>query len=206
MRLQVEYVSPNDLTPAPYNPRTISERAMKALARLLDEHGFVDPVIARREDNLIIGGHQRIRANEMRRRPDDLVPCVFLENVSDAQAKAMNVALNNTDAQGRFDEEMLAALLVDVQAAGMDVSAATGFSGRELEDLERALGGFEPAEGPDPAGAADESPPDTGTDNDDEVLVVFEMTCEQYARVRPELDGLIDRHDLTCHVQINGEA
>jgi len=68
--IKVEYVEPGKLNPAPYNPRQIDEDALKRLAKLLDAHGCVDPLIARREDGLLIGGHQRLKANELRKTPD----------------------------------------------------------------------------------------------------------------------------------------
>lgn len=58
----IEHVSPDTLTPAGYNPRTMSPEARKRLARSIREFGFVDPVIARRSDGLVIGGHQRLVA------------------------------------------------------------------------------------------------------------------------------------------------
>ena len=56
-----------------------------------------------------------------------MIPCVFLSGLSDAQAKALNIALNNPEAQGEFDDQMLAELLKDVEDAAMDVRAVTGF-------------------------------------------------------------------------------
>ncbi|KPK83934.1 MAG: hypothetical protein AMJ81_06995 [Phycisphaerae bacterium SM23_33] len=135
MKVEVEYVRPDSLRPAPYNPRRISRQALKRLARLLDEHGFVDPVIARREDRLVIGGHQRLRANALRQTPDELVPAVFLEGISDARAKALNIALNNPHAQGEFDPPRLGELLAELQAEVIDLPDLTGFDERQIDDL-----------------------------------------------------------------------
>lgn len=135
MELRIEYVKPDSLRPAGYNPRTISAEALKRLARLLDEHGFVDPVIARKEDRLIIAGHQRIRANAMRQRPDERVPVVFLNALSDARAKAMNVALNNPSAQGQFIMPALAELLSGLADDPIDLPELTGFAEDHIEEL-----------------------------------------------------------------------
>ena len=106
--IEVQYVNPDTLNPAPYNPRTMSDDALSRLAKLLDSHGIVDPIIARRSDNLVIGGHQRLKANAMREKPDVEVPVVFLDGISDEQAKALNIALNNPKAQGEYDWPVLA--------------------------------------------------------------------------------------------------
>jgi len=137
--IRIEYVDPADLIPAAYNPRTISEPALQRLAKLLDAHGFVDPIIARAEDKLVIGGHQRLKANALRTRPDTTVPVVFLEGVSDDRAKALNVALNNTEAQGQYDMPMLADVLQGIDTGEFDVPTFTGFSADDIAGLMHGL-------------------------------------------------------------------
>ena len=177
MALEVEYVKPESLRPAALNPRRIDDRALSALSRLLDEHGFVVPVVARREDRLLIGGHQRIKANSLRQRPAKLIPCIFLEGVSDERAKAMNVSLNTPAAQGHFDVGLLGELL-----AGMDEPAATGLPESEIADLTAAMA------------------KEDGEDNC--VTVILEMPPETYQLVRSRLDRLIATHGLICHVRM----
>lgn len=196
MTLTVELVRPQSLQPAPYNPRRISDEALRRLARLLDEHGFVDPVLARRCDRLVIGGHQRLRANALRERPDERVPCIFLDDLTDAQAKALTIALNNPAAQGEFDADRLELLVADLAAAELDVSAVTGLDADELADLQRQL---------------DEPPPDLQSlqppaDEDDaaRVVVILEMEESVYHEVKGVLDDLIATRDVTCRVRFDG--
>ena len=134
-RFAIEYVDPAALSPAPYNPRTIGQDALKRLAGLLDAHGFVDPVIARREDRLIIGGHQRLRANKLRRRPDEKVPVIFLDGITDDRAKALNIALNNPRTQGEFDRPALAELLSEVDIPDEEMPQLTGFSQEDISEM-----------------------------------------------------------------------
>jgi ParB-like chromosome segregation protein Spo0J len=47
MEIAVEYVPTDSLVPAEYNPREVTQTALERLARLIDEHGWVDPIIAR---------------------------------------------------------------------------------------------------------------------------------------------------------------
>ena len=137
--LAIEYVDPAELKPAPYNPRRISEEGIRRLAKLLEVHGFVDPVIARREDKLIIGGHQRIKANALCEHPDPVVPVVFLDGISDERAKALNIALNNQEAQGVFDAPKLADLLQEIDTGEFDVPEFTAFSAQDIAGLMHGL-------------------------------------------------------------------
>jgi len=207
MELKIQYVSPESLVPAEYNPRKIEAPALKALARLMDAHGFVDPVIARRSDSLILGGHQRLKANALRRTPDELVPVVFLDRISDDRAKALNVALNNPQAQGHYDLEALAALLAELDLAGLKVEELTGFEPEHVADL---IGGID-CEALSPAcelEVTNSSGEGTGADGQamrPDVVVVFELDQRQYAAAREHFDHLIDAHDLPCHVRFEDQ-
>ena len=210
MNLSIEYVRPDALKAAPYNPRTIGKTALQALAGLLDSHGFVDPVIARRRDGLILGGHQRLRANTLRTKPARLVPVVFLEGIDDQRARALNVALNNPSAQGRFDTEKLSPLLVDLETTGLEVPRLTGFDADEVADLTAALKADALAPVCDLGAARAPGGPCAGGDEDkigkrdagDEVVLIFEMTAAQYAEAKKHFEHLVTTHNLTCRVRI----
>jgi len=193
MRVSFEYVRPDQLKPAEYNPRKIDEKALAALAGILDQHGFVSPVIARRADGLIIGGHQRIKANALREQPDERVPCIWLDGIDDDQAKALNVALNNPEAQGHFETELLADMLASIQADSLDLAAATGFSPDQLADLAAATGELEPLNVELPQ-VIDVGP--------DKVTVILEIPQDVYVSLRRKLDDLVATHALTCHVRM----
>ena len=51
-----------DLKADPGNPRRISDEDLEALTRSIREFGLIDPIIARKDDKVIIGGHQRLLA------------------------------------------------------------------------------------------------------------------------------------------------
>src|SRR3990172_4987609 len=89
--ITIEQVPIDQLRPDPANPRRISDADLEALTRSLKEWGFVQPVLARREDNTVIGGHQRLLA--ARRLGYQSVPVVFLD-ISLEQARLLNLALN----------------------------------------------------------------------------------------------------------------
>jgi len=132
--LQVTEVPIDDLRPDPANPRRISDAELEALTRSLKEYGFVQPVLARREDNTVIGGHQRLLA--ARRLGYEEVPAVLLP-ISLEQARLLNLALNRIS--GSWDEELLARLLADLNTAtDLDLSLS-GFDENELAKLLKSL-------------------------------------------------------------------
>ena len=60
--LEITHLSIGELRPDPANPRRISDEELESLTRSIQEFGLIDPIIARREDKVVIGGHQRLLA------------------------------------------------------------------------------------------------------------------------------------------------
>ncbi len=59
MTLRIRHVDPNDLTPHPDNPRIIDDDAKRRLTRIIDQFGFVEPLVVNRRTGRLVGGHQR---------------------------------------------------------------------------------------------------------------------------------------------------
>lgn len=96
-----------DLVPADYNPRTISPDAMKGLQSSLARFGIVQEVVVNRRSGRIVGGHQRVAALKVVGVSE--APCVWVD-LSDAEEKALNVALNNPHISGDFTSGLNAIL------------------------------------------------------------------------------------------------
>ena len=60
--LEITNLPIRDLRPDPANPRRISDEELESRTRSIREFGLIDPIIARREDKVVIGGHQRLLA------------------------------------------------------------------------------------------------------------------------------------------------
>src|SRR5450759_1366154 len=132
--LTVEDIPIEALHPDPANPRRISEDELDALERSLRQFGFVQPVLARRADATLIGGHQRLVA--ARRLGLTSVPVTWLD-VTVEQARLLGLALNKIS--GSWDEQLLARLLADLQAAPDVDLTLSGFGEDEIGDLLRTL-------------------------------------------------------------------
>jgi len=131
-RLEVQYVPVDELRPDPRNPRRISDAELEKLTRSIRLHGLTAPILARRADRMIIGGHQRAVA--ARRVGLATVPVIYLDCSVD-QARALNLALNRIS--GTFDDDLLAQLLRDL-AQTVDVTVS-GFGEDEVRKLLRRL-------------------------------------------------------------------
>jgi DNA modification methylase len=132
--IQVVDVPINQLRPDPANPRRISNAELEALTRSIREWGFVQSILVRREDNTVIGGHQRLLA--ARRLGYKTVPVTFLD-LTVEQARLLNLALNKIS--GEWDEELLARMLADLKPIEEIDLSLTGFSEEELAKLLKKL-------------------------------------------------------------------
>jgi len=94
------------LKPAEYNPRQIDKDAFSQLKRSLESFDCVEPVVINTNPdrfNVIIGGHQRIKAAKDLKWEE--FPCIEVDLPIEKE-KELNVRLNKNT--GDFDFDMLA--------------------------------------------------------------------------------------------------
>jgi DNA modification methylase len=132
--MSIEQVDIDDLLPDPANPRKINDAELEALTRSLREFGFVQPVLARRDTRMVIGGHQRLVA--ARKLGIKQVPVVWLD-LTHERSRLLNIALNKIS--GTWDEELLARMLADLSTVDDLDLTLTGFGEDELEKLLKSL-------------------------------------------------------------------
>jgi len=128
--LKIEHVPIDQLRPWPGNPRMMPPAEPEKLKRSVEEFGFVEPVVVRKQDHTVIGGHQRVEA--ARALGHTSVPVVHID-VTEAQAKALNLALNKI--HGAFDLPRLATLLEELSDLPDLDETLSGFDEREIDDL-----------------------------------------------------------------------
>lgn len=126
-----EKVPIDKLVPYARNARTHSKEQILQIRASLREFGFVTPVIVD-EKYSVIAGHGRIAAAKEEGITE--IPCVFAENLTEAQKKAYILADNRLAMNAGWDEEMLAVEIADLQGADFDVSLL-GFDDKELNSL-----------------------------------------------------------------------
>lgn len=106
----------DELEDAPYNPRTVTAKALSGLTRSLDEFGLIAlPVV-----NLaggkkrLVGGHQRVKV--LKERGDKHVQAIVVDFDLD-QEKRANLLLNSEAIQGQFVPELTKAVLDAIKTA-----------------------------------------------------------------------------------------
>ena len=126
----IQQVSPYQLRPFPGNPRQMSKEELEKLKRSIQQFGFVEPLVVRKQDNTIIGGHQRWEAAKALGLA--AVPVVYVD-LTGAQAKALNLALNKI--HGEWDLPKLGELLEELRDLPDLDETLSGFDDREIETL-----------------------------------------------------------------------
>ncbi|PYS91474.1 MAG: hypothetical protein DMF62_02365 [Acidobacteria bacterium] len=101
--IEIVQMDIKDLKPAPYNPREISDKALKGLQESIKQFGIVQPIVWNKRTGYVVGGHQRVAA--MAEMGYTTVPVAILD-LDDQQEKALNLALNNPKTSGVFTEEV----------------------------------------------------------------------------------------------------
>src|SRR5205085_9852704 len=132
--------------PAPYNPAEALRPDWPAYRKLrasITEFGLVEPLVWNERTGHVVGGHARLRI--LRELGVAEVP-VSVVRLDDAREKALNVVLNNQEAQGRYDPAKLADLLAGL--TGLPELELSGFDEGTVAAL-RLEPAEQPAAGPD---------------------------------------------------------
>lgn len=178
----------SQLLPAPYNPRLALQPGTPAwnrLERSLQEFSLVQPIVWNRRTGHVVAGHQRLEI--LKHQGQAAVDCVVVDLPLERE-KALNVTLNNSHVGSDWDPERLVELLQELA---------------ELPDFDATLTGFDESHLQDLLLAPVDSVPENEIDpSNNYVQVNFEIPAAQWDAVRPDLDTLLARHQLTPHIRL----
>lgn len=121
-----------EINVATYNPRDISEEELAGLRESIKKWGFVEPLVFNTKTKTLVGGHQRLKAAELEGYTE--VP-VSLVELSLAEEKALNVALNSHTISGKFNNDILRPLLAEIKLELPETFTALNFDAFDLPDL-----------------------------------------------------------------------
>jgi len=133
--LRIEYIPISSLNADPTNPRNIADEELTKLERSITENGFVAPVIVRKQGNVIIAGHQRVKAAA--RLGFKNVPVVVID-IDIASSKLLNIAMNKIS--GEFDVDMLEQIFAEIDANAPELdSTLSGFDQIDIDGFLNSL-------------------------------------------------------------------
>lgn len=105
--VNVERMKLDDLHPASYNPRSISEDAFSGLGKSLERFGILANIVWNRRTGNIVGGHQRFK--QLREKGIQETDVIVVD-LDDTDEVALNIALNSGSIKGDFTQGAIAAL------------------------------------------------------------------------------------------------
>ena len=121
-------IKTESLIPYAMNSRTHSPEQVVQIAASIKEFGFTNPVLTD-GDNGIIAGHGRVMAAQ--KLGLELVPCIELPYLTEAQRKAYIIADNKLALNAGWDYSALRVEIEELQGMGFDINLL-GFDPSEL--------------------------------------------------------------------------
>ena len=137
---QIEQWPVARLKPYERNPRLHSDDQVAKVAASIASYGWTVPLLVT-EDGEVIAGHGRLLA--ARHLGLTEVPVIRLSHLTPEQVRAYRVADNQLVLAGAWDDELLAAELHALNAAGFDL----GLTGFDQEELDRLLAPLDEGDG-----------------------------------------------------------
>lgn len=138
----------DQLIPNAENPRKHSRDQLRAIARSIDAFGFNTPILIDRRRQ-IVAGHGRYEAARLLKLSH--VPVIFLDHLTDVQAKAYTLADNKLTDRSSWDDAKVAIQLKELSDLVLDFEIeAIGFEPPEIDFRIQSL------ENPDDADKADD--------------------------------------------------
>jgi len=136
-----------DIFPCAENPRRISDLAVEKVAQSLRNFGWRQPIVVDGHGT-IIAGHVRLLAARLLKLA---AAPVHVADLSPLQVRAYRIADNRVAQEAEWDQDLLRAELVDLDALGLDLPLVTGFDPSEVAQY------LEPTGPPDEAAARPEA-------------------------------------------------
>ena len=153
--IRVEYLPVSSTIKDLRNTREHNNRQIKQIAGSIKAFGFNVPILVD-QNNKILAGHGRILAAQQLEL--DVIPCIRLETMTEAQARAFALADNKLCENASWNTQLLAEIFLELNALDLDFSIEdTGFTMGEIDLHSEGLNADQHQ-----ADAADQSPPHAG--------------------------------------------
>lgn len=131
--LKIEMVNPWKLKLWDKNPRD-NEEAAKKLVKIIEQHGFIDPVIATR-NGPVWAGNTRVKAARLAKLA--AIPVIYIQFKSDMDAIAYSLADNKASENATWNENLLQELFGQLEE--VKLLNTTGFSQLEMDKIQHRV-------------------------------------------------------------------
>lgn len=129
-KMKLYTVKVEDLIDADYNPNVMEERDFENLENSIERYGYIEPIIVNKRNNVIVGGHHRLRA--LKKKGIKEVDIVYVD-LDENDEKRLNIALNRIS--GYWDIDKLEEVVNDLMADDPSLIDFTGLSEFELDSM-----------------------------------------------------------------------
>lgn len=161
MGMELRTIPIAELKFADYNPRQISKENFARLRTSIKEFGMTVPCTVNSHagrENVLIAGHMRTRAAQEEGMTE--VPC-FVVDIDPQKERLLNIALNNHNLEGDWDEQKLAEMIVQLNQEDVEVRL-TGFDEMQVSNiLDDYMDTGRKDEAPEPLAGEPDSKPGT---------------------------------------------
>lgn len=138
-RHELLYRDPRGLKPYERNAKTHPADQVRRIRASMDRFGNNAPILLRDDETTIGAGHGRWEA-ALLDPPLPEVPTIVLRGLTEAEWRAYVIADNKLAELGGWDEELFAAEVSEILAAGADLADVMGLDQADLD----ALGASQP--------------------------------------------------------------
>lgn len=124
-KLKIVYVKIDELNPAEYNPRKLTQHEARSIQDSIDEFGMVEPIVVNGNKdrfNIIIGGHQRYNLCKARGMTE--MPVVYVDIADVKKEQELNLRLNKSAGSWDWDK---------IFNIDEEILLTSGFTHKELE-------------------------------------------------------------------------
>lgn len=129
-KMKLYTVKVEDLVDADYNPNVMEERDFENLENSIERYGYIEPIIVNKRNNVIVGGHHRLRV--LKKKGIKEVDVVYVD-LDENDEKRLNIALNRIS--GYWDIDKLEEVVNDLMADDPSLIDFTGLSEFELDSM-----------------------------------------------------------------------
>ncbi len=129
-KLETHTVKISELVEADYNPNVMEERDFQNLENSIERYGYIEPIIVNKRNNVIVGGHHRLRA--LKNKGVKEVDVVYVD-LDESEEKRLNIALNRIS--GYWDIDKLEEVVNELMADDPSLIEFTGLSEFELDSM-----------------------------------------------------------------------